>query len=347
MKRPAFTTLLATAAALAVVAFADGAAWAQAKHVIRLSHGMPMEMSSNQQAYAVVFKEAVEAGSKGDIEVRILGANQAGAERQQIEKVQNGTNQMALVSEITQPFFFKPTLVLGMPFLFGSSPVAWDVLDGPFGQRINAEFQKATGVRVFNHMEAGFRSFFNSKKPIKTPADLAGLKIRTGENPVPMAMVKALGANPTPIAWTEVYTSLQQKVVDGMELPPGLFFAMKFYEHQKYLTVNRHLYSVHTAMINEAFFQGLPKSYQQLINEAAATALTIGRATNVLTERTAIESLRAKGIEVYFPTDAEFAEFRKLGQPAGEALVRKEIGDDWVNAVIKAVADSEKRIRGS
>ena len=347
MKRVAFRTLLAATVALAALACADGAAWAQAKHVIRLSHGTPMEMTSNQQAWAVIFKEAVEAGSKGDIEVRILGNNQAGAERQQLEKVQNGTNQMVLVSEITQPFFFKPALVLGMPFLFSSSAVAWDVLDGSLGQRYNAEFQKATGVRVFNHMEAGFRSIFNSKKPVKTPADLAGLKIRTGENPVHLAMVKALGANPTPIAWTEVYTSLQQKVVDGMENPPGLFFAMKFYEHQKYLTINRHLYSVHSAMINEGFFQGLPKEYQQLINEAAATALTIGRATNVLTERAAIDNLKAKGIEVYTPTDAEFAEFRKLGRPAGEALVRKEIGDDWVDSAIKAVEAAEKRVRGS
>jgi C4-dicarboxylate-binding protein DctP len=338
---------LAAAAALSLVAFADGAAWAQAKHVIRLSHGMPMEMSSNQHAYAVVLKDIVEAGSKGEIEVRILGANQAGAERQQLEKVQNGTNQMGIVSEITQPFFFKPALVLGIPFLFPSSAVAWEVLDGPFGDRYAQAFQKDTGVRVINHMESGFRSIFNSKKPVKSPADLAGLKIRTGENPVHLAMVKALGANPTPIAWTEVYTSLQQKVVDGMENPPGLFFAMKFYEHQKYLTINRHLYSVHTTMVNEQFFQTLPKSYQQLVLEAAATALTIGRSTAFMAEKAAIENLKQKGIEIYTPTDAEFAEFRKLGRPAGEALVRKEIGDDWVNAAVKAVEDAEKRIRGS
>src|SRR3990170_7127816 len=180
----------------------------QAQTVIRISHGMPESLDSGQHAWALIFKEAVESGSAGRLEVRILGNNAGGNERQQLERVQNGINQMALVSEITQPFFFKPALVLGMPFLFSSSQVAWEVLDGSFGQRYNDEFRKATGVRVVGHIESGFRSLFNSKHVIKTPDDLKGMKIRTGENAVHMAMIKGLGANPTPISWTEVYTAL-------------------------------------------------------------------------------------------------------------------------------------------
>ena len=331
------------AGAIAAVALTQPAA--AADHVIRLSHGMPEMLDAGQHAWALVFKESVEARSAGKIEVRILGNNAAGNERQQLERVQNGINQMLLVSEITQPFFFKPALVLGTPFLFSSSEVAWAVLDGPWGQKYNEAFRKATGVRVLGHIEAGFRSFFNSKKPIKTPADLAGLKIRTGENAVHMAMVKSLGANPTPVSWTEVYTALQQKVVDGMENPPGLFLSMKFNEQQKYLTLNKHLYSIHSAMINEGFFQGLPADLRGVVVESAHLATTIGRSQAFLLERAAIGKLKASGLEVYEPTSAEFEQFRKLGQPAALSLVRKEAGDEWVDSALKAVSDAEKSVR--
>lgn len=321
-----------------------GVAHAQAPTVIRLSHGMPEALDSGQHAWALVFKEALESGSGGKFEVRILGNNAAGNERQQLERVQNGINQMLLVSEITQPFFFKPALVLGMPFLFSSSQVAWQVLDGPFGQRYAEEFRKASGVRIFGHIESGFRSLFNSKQVIKTPADLKGMKIRTGENAVHMAMVRGLGANPTPISWTEVYTALQQKVVDGMENPPGLFYSMKFFEQQKFLTLNRHLYSVHTAMMNEKFFQGLPADMKQLVVSSAHLATTIGRSQAFLLERAAIENLKKQGIQVYVPTAAEFDQFRTLGRPPAEALVRKEIGNDWVDSAIKAVSEAEREL---
>lgn len=321
-----------------------GTAGAQQATVIRLSHGMPEALDSGQHAWALVFKEAVEAGSNGRLEVRILGNNAAGNERQQLERVQNGINQMLLVSEITQPFFFKPALVLGTPFLFSSSQVAWQVLDGPFGQRYNEEFRKATGVRILGHIESGFRSMFNSKHVIRTPDDMKGMKIRTGENAVHMAMVKGLGANPTPVSWTEVYTALQQKLVDGMENPPGLFFSMKFFEQQKFLTLNKHLYSVHTAMVNEKFFQGLAPELRQLIVSSAELATTIGRSQAFLLERAAIENLKKQGIQVHVPSATEFEQFRKLGRPPAEALVRKEIGNEWVDAALKAVADAERAL---
>ncbi len=321
-----------------------GMAQAQAPTVIRLSHGMPEALESGQHAWALVFKEALESGSGGKLEVRIIGNNAAGNERQQLERVQNGINQMLLVSEITQPFFFKPALILGTPFLFSNSQVAWKVLDGPFGQRYNDEFRRATGVRILGHIESGFRSLFNSKHVIKSPDDMKGMKIRTGENAIHMAMIRAMGANPTPISWTEVYTALQQKLVDGMENPPGLFYSMKFYEQQKFLTLNRHLYSIHSAMINERFFQGLPADLRQLVTSSAFLATTVGRSQAYLLERSAIEALKKQGIQVYVPTAQEFERFRTLGRPPAEELVRKEVGGDWVERALKAVDEAEKEL---
>ena len=347
MKRRLMWKAAATALAvlMAGALFAASPA-AAAKYVIKCSHGMPMKMASDQHALAVVFKNIVEAGSEGEIEVRILGANTGGNERQQLERVQTGINQMCNVSEGTQHSFFKPALVLGTPFLFNSSAVAWEVLDGPFGKKYNKAFLKATGVRILGHTESGFRSMFNSKRPVRTPADLKGLKIRTMQNPAHMAMMKGLGANPTPIAWTEVYTSLQQRVVDGMENPPGLFYLMKFYEHQKYLTVNRHLYSLHTTMINERFFRSLPKKYQELVTEAAHIGTVVGRGVGYIAEMNAIENLKKKGIKVYFPTPEEYQQFRNKGRPPAEKYIRSKVGDEWMDAALKAVEAAEAKLRG-
>jgi len=209
------------AAAVVAGVVCAGSALAQQATVIRLSHGMPEALDSGQHAWALVFKDAVESGSGGRIEVRILGNNAAGNERQQLERVQNGINQMLLVSEITQPFFFKPALVMGMPFLFSSSQVAWDVLDGPFGQRYNAEFQKATGVRILGHIESGFRSVFNSKAQIKTPDDLKGMKIRTGENAVHMAMVRGLVQAPCQCPGPRFTRRCSKNSLTGWKTPRG------------------------------------------------------------------------------------------------------------------------------
>lgn len=345
MGRISRTSVAMGAVLLCTAAWLPGDALAQS-HVIRLTHGMPEQMTSGQHAYAVVLKEIVEAQTGGDIEIRILGANSGGSEREQLQNVQAGITQMALASEITQPSFFEPALVWGIPFLFPSSAVAWEVLDGPFGQRYNEAFLDATGMRVLNHIESGFRSIFNSQKPIRTPADLAGMRIRTGENPVHMEMMSSLGASPTPIAWAEVYGALQQGVVDGMENPPGLFYAMRFFEHQDYLTVNRHLYSVHTAVINEAFFQSLPEQYQAILLEAAEVAKTVGRSTAFLNERVALENLVAEGIDIYVPTPEEFDEFRSLGRPGALELVRAEVGDEWVDGVLTAVEEAQTALQG-
>lgn len=333
----------AGAVAFATSALMVGVASAQ-DTVLRLSHTTAETMDQGSHAWAVIFKEVVEAQTAGDIEVRILGANAAGAEREQIEKAQAGINQITINSEILMPSFFPPARVLGIPFLFKSDAVAWEVLDGPFGDEFEQAWQEATGLRVLSIFNAGFRSFFNSDHPVHGPSDLAGLKIRTGENDAHIAMVKELGGSPVPISWSEVYTSLQQGVVDGMENPPGLAYAMKFHEHLDYLTLDRHLFSIHAAMINEGAYQSLTDEQKQVVQEAAKTANIVARATVLLDERHALADLEDAGIEIYSPTPEEYAEFRDLGRPAVEQMVRDEIGDEWVDTLLGAIADAEANV---
>lgn len=334
---------MTAAAAIATVGLLGNPALA-ADTVLRLSHTTAETMEQGSHAWAVIFKEMVETGSKGAIEVRILGANAAGAEREQLEKAQTGINQMTINSEILMPSFFPAARVLGIPFLFRSNAVAWDVLDGEFGKEFDAAWQEATGLRMLGVFNAGFRSFFNNTKAIHTPADLKGLKIRTGENEAHIAMVRELGGSPVPIAWSEVYTSLQQGVVDGMENPPGLAFAMKFHEHQKFLTLDRHLFSIHAAMINEATFQSLTPEQQALVLEAARTATITARAVVLLDERKALTDLREAGVEIYDPTPEEYAQFRDLGRPKVEELVRKDIGDEWVDKLLTNIEKAETEV---
>lgn len=335
-----------TAATLAMaVAGLGGASTAMAANtVLRLSHTTAERMNQGSQAWAVIFKEIVETRTGNEIKVQIQGANAAGAEREQLQKAQTGINQMTINSEILMPSFFKPAQVLGIPYLFRSDAVAWDVLDGDFGDEFNEAWRKATGLRVLGVLNAGFRSFFNGKKPIHSPSDLNGLKIRTGENQAHIAMVRALGGNPVPIAWSELYTSLQQGVVDGMENPPGLAYAMKLHEHQKYLTLDRHLFSIHAAMINEGTFQSLSPEQQAIVMEAARTATIVARATVLLDERNALADLAKAGIEIYVPTAAEYSKFRDLGRPPVEAMVRKEIGDKWVDKLLDGISKAEKKV---
>ena len=151
MKRRTCPMIASVALIAALASTATGVS--AADYIIRFSHGMPETMESDQQAYAMVFKEIVEAGSKGAIEVRVLGANKAGNERQQLEKVQNGINQMANVSEGLHPAFFKPGLVLGMPFLFGSSAVVW----GGDGRLVRREIQRGLSRCDGNALPQPFR----------------------------------------------------------------------------------------------------------------------------------------------------------------------------------------------
>lgn len=331
------------ALALAFSGLLAGHAAAQ-ETVLRISHTSAEIINQGSHAWAVVFKEIVEAQSGDEIEVRILGANAAGSEREQIEKAQTGINQITLNSEILMPSFFPPARVLGIPFLFRSDAVAWEVLDGEFGEKFEQEWQDATGLRVLGVFNAGFRSLLNNERPIKSPADLKGLKIRTGENVAHIAMVRELGGSPVPIAWPEVYTSLQQGVVDGMENPPGLAYAMKFHEHLDYLTLNRHLFSIHAAMMNEAAYQALTDEQRAIVHEAARTATIVARATVLLDERNALGSLAEAGVEIYNPTAVEYAQFRDMGRPNVEVMVREDIGDEWVDALLLAIDEAEAAV---
>jgi len=171
---------------------------------------------------------------------------------------------------------------------------------------------------------------------------MKGLKIRTMENPSHMAIVKAMGADPTPISFGELYSALQQKIVDGQENPIAVLYMIKGYEVQKYLTLDGHVYNPSFVWINDKVFEKLDSSTKILFRDAAMVASYVKRSGVQVAEATKMEEMVKKGMQVYSPTPAEKAAFKKASQEAVVNVIEKKAGKDWIQKMFKAVEQAEK-----
>jgi tripartite ATP-independent transporter DctP family solute receptor len=297
---------------------------------------------SKKGAAGVTFKNIVEAEEPA-VSVQLFPAGQLGGERELIEATKLGTIQISMVSAAIASYF-KEAQVLDIPYLFTSAPVAWKVMDGWFGKELAEECLKKTGMRVLAYGETGFRNFTSSKAPIKSPADLQGMKIRVMESPIYVNMLKALGAAPTPIPWPETYTALQQKVVDGQENPISAIVQAKFFEVQKYLTLDGHSYGADFILINDKFYQSLPKESQQTIKRAAIIAGWAGRSIQQINSATGLSLLKEKGMEIYRPNDQQMTMFREAAQKPVIEYIETQVGKEWVDKLMKAVREAEAEL---
>ncbi len=332
--------------AVGLVAFSVSIA--NAGITIKIGHTDPGRWTvSKSQAAGEVFQSMLESASGGRVKVEVYPASQLGGEREQFEAVKLGTLEMVYCTESPVTQFFKPAMVLSIPYLFKSEPVAWAVFDGPFGKELAENIRKALGIRILAYGEVGFRHFSNSKRPLKTPQDLQGLKIRVMESPVYVSMVKAMGGNPIPIAFPELYTSLQQGVVDGQENPVSTFVVNKFPEVQKYLTLDGHLYSAQFMGINERLFQSYGQPVQQQIMDAARVASTVSRGVQATISYLGVTEAAKQGVNVYVPSNAEKEQFKKVTQAPVIEYLKKELGpagDVWMNKLFEAIKDAEAKI---
>jgi tripartite ATP-independent transporter DctP family solute receptor len=315
-----------------------------ASYEIKFAHVDPADpYTSKKGAAAVTFKGDLESATSGAVSVKLFAAGQLGGERELIEAVKLGTIQMAMVSAAIASYY-KEAQVLDIPYLFSSAPVAWKVMDGPFGKEMAADCLKKTGLRILAYGETGFRNFTNSVRPIKSPADMKGMKIRVMESPVYVAMIKGLGAQPTPIAWPETYTALEEKVVDGEENPISVIASNKFYEVQKYLTIDGHSYGVDFIIINDKFYESLPKDIQQDIRLAAINAGWAGRGNQEMNSAIGVGQLQEKGMQIYKPTASELNAFRQATQKPVIEYMEKQVGKLWIDKLQKAVKSAEAEL---
>jgi len=323
-----------------------GLAWGENPIVIRFAYGdNPDPIRASAHADAVVFKKYVEDRSAGRIKVELYPACQLGSEREMIEGVQLGSIQMSNVSEGTVGIFFPEVQATAIPYAFRTYTEAWYTLDSPFMRKLMGEMTRKTGIRCLDVNQNGFRNFSNNVRPIHTPADLKGLKIRTMEHRGHMKMVESLGASPVPIAWGELYTALQQKVIDGQENPPSLVVVTKFYEVQKYYTIDGHIYSVDFTFINDDFYNSLPDDLRQIVYEGAEISGLFHRGAETYTSNCiALGELADYGMEIYVPTAEEIDLFREKSQQPVIDWLKTQVDPKWVDGFVQTIEEVKEKL---
>jgi tripartite ATP-independent transporter DctP family solute receptor len=275
------------------------------------------------------FAEEIKDKTDGRIEIRVQGGGALGGDREVIEGVQLGTVDMTVVSTSIVVNFDPDFAILDIPFLFRDFDHAQAVLDGPIGKELlDGLPQKGLVGLAFGGM--GFRELTNNAAPVKTPDDVKGLKIRTQQNDMHIAVWRELGALPTPMAIPEVYTALQQGVVDGQENPVGAIINNRFGEVQKYISLTDHAFTPLVLLISPSVYSGLSEEDKQVFATAARNAMARNRKEVDAVLVSGLETLKSQGMTVV--ADVDKAAFRaKLGDIYKDFA--KRFGEDRLKAI--------------
>lgn len=290
------------------------------------------------------FAETVEAMGKGRIDVEVYPSGTLGDLRENMESVRMGVLEATTPSEGPVSIWYPEIQVITIPYIFQNAAVAWEVMDGPFGQKLFDGMIEQGFRTVAVGENGGFRIWGNNVRPIRTPADMEGLKIRTMEIPAHQEMVRALGASPTAVPWMEVYTALQTGVVDGAELPTVGSLQQNLHEVLEYITVDNHVYSLSFIIVSERWFQQLPPDLQQAVLTAGRIATVTSRGLVQVSVNDVLAHFADNGIEVtYVSGDAQQA-FREAAQPGVIKWMEETLSPEIVAEFIDAVRAAEEKL---
>jgi tripartite ATP-independent transporter DctP family solute receptor len=301
---------LATSFVIGLFAFSPTNAADIRDRTIKVGIGLSAD---HPQGQAVTrFADIVGQKSGGKIKVRLFAGGALGNDVTMISALQGGTQEMTVpdTSTLVGISGLKDFGLINLPFLFQSSQEADALLDGPFGQKLLAKLPEK-GLTGFGFWENGFRQVTNSRRAITKAEDFAGLKLRVIQNPLFIDTFRELGANAVPMPFTEVYTALETKTIDGQENPLATILASKFHEVQKYTVQSNHIYSVWAFLMSKRFWDRLTPDEQALITEAADEAKEFERKTIRAFEVTASDELKSKGMEVSSLSEPELAKLRE------------------------------------
>jgi len=311
-------------------------------YTLKLSHQSPGTAEAAEHLASLAMINYIDKHSDGRIEVKYFPGAQLGFEREVMESVQQGTVEMNFLAEGPLSGFFKPFYVFSIPYLFKDVTIAWKVLDGPFGDEFAQEFLKATGTRILAFGENGFRDFSNSVRPIEKVEDMKGLQIRVMESQIYQKLVASLGANPVPMpGGGELYSAMQQKVVDGQENPLDQIYSYRMYEVQKYVTTDQHTYSLAVLIVNNDFYESLPKDLQVVLEEAADVWKTVLRGIKYEKGRVASDLLKKKGIEITNLTPEARQGFINASRKPVIEWINEQIDPKWATKIIEATEAAE------
>ena len=331
MQRHHFLRTLAGCAAAALLAAAP-LAQAQAPAMkLRMAHsGAETE---TQHLAALEFARQVKARTHGQIEVQVYGSSALGNDNTVIGAVRGGTIDLATSGTPYYTGMVGRMNVLDLPYLFTSTEHAYKVLDGPIGRGLLDELE-GHGMKGLAYWEVGFRSLTNSRRAVRVPEDVKGLKIRTTPNPAHIKAFQILGATPTPMPLAEVFTALENKAVDGQENPVNIVRNNKLFEVQKHMSLTRHAYTAMPVVMNKAKFAALKTEQQSALVDAARAAATFQRDLIKKSEAGDIAFLRSQGMQVEENVDAE--PFRKLVAEPTQQMFADKYGRQLIDAVLQA-----------
>ncbi len=332
MKRHFIKTLLAVAA---LTAF--GLAHAQTK-TIKFAN-------QNAKGHPIVngmekFAELVEARSGGKLKVNVFPGGALGSDQANMSALQGGALEMASMNSGIFASVVKDFAIYDFPFLFANPKEADAVVDGPFGKALHAKLEEK-GMVGLAYYELGFRNITNSKRPIAKVEDIAGLKLRVIPNPINVDWVSALGANPTPLPFPELYAALEQKAVDGQENPVATIQGAKLYEVQKYMTLTNHQYNPQSVVISKKFWDALSAEEKKIVQDAATESARYEREQSRAAAASILENLKKNGMQVTELPAAEIAKLRDKMKPV-LAKHTASVGEATVNSIMAELAKLRK-----
>ncbi|SNS97408.1 TRAP transporter substrate-binding protein [Pseudomonas segetis] len=305
--------------------------------MIRFGYGLNED--SNQGRAAKLLAEEVAKASGGKLKVRTFGAASLGPDNQMQNALIGGAQEMMVGSTATLVGISKEMAVWDTPFLFSSAEQADQVLDGPVGREIMDKLEDK-GLVGLVYWENGFRNMTNNVRPINKMEDFDGIKLRVMPNPVFLETFKLMGANAVPLPFSELFTALETKAVDGQENPFNTILSSKFFEVQKYLTITNHVYSPWIVTASKRWWDGLSKTEQDIIMQAAVKARDFERKDTREEAAKALAQLKENGMQINEISPAEVERMREKAQPAIQQ-VTDTVGQqlfDQVQAEVKKAA---------
>lgn len=306
-----FTRRAVMAAVTIATLAASGLALAQErsfKFALQNPKGHPLEVGATK------FAELVATKSGGKMKVNVFAGGTLGGDAANVSALQGGTIEFVMLNSGILASQVKDFEVFDFPFMFANGKEADAVVDGPFGQKLHAKLADK-GIIGLAYTELGFRNITNSKKPINTVDDIAGLKLRVIPNAINVDWVKALGANPTPLAFPEVYAALEQKAIDGQENPLNVILANKFAEVQKHLALTNHQYNPQSIIFSKKVWDTLTPEQRKVLQDSATEASKFQRQASRDASATTLDALKKAGMQVTELSAAEQAKLRDKLKP--------------------------------
>ena len=326
MKRIFLKTVLAVAALASVGVGVASAQTKTIKFANQNAKGHPIVLGMEK------FAELVEAKSGGKLKVNLFPGGALGSDQANVSALQGGTLEMASMNSGIFASLVKDFAIYDFPFLFANPKEADAVVDGAFGKGLHAKLEEK-GIVGLGYYELGFRHISNGRRPITKVEDIAGLKLRVIPNPINVDWVSALGANPTPLPFPELYAALEQRAVDGQENPVATIFGAKLFEVQKHLALTGHQYNPQSVVISKKFWDTLSADEKKVLQDAATESSRFQREQSRSAVATTLDNLKKAGMQVTELPPAEVAKLRERMKPV-IAKHAASVGETTVSAMM-------------